>query len=150
MTTERQRLANQRNARLSRGPKTAAGKARSRRNALTHGLSAKVLIAYDKNQRIDDFARHVAHDTAPDIACELSTGEYELRQVRLYQCSLLCAVDAEIAGGGALESGSTDATASMDETDVSDTLDKLLKSQRYERQAQAKLRRALRRKMERG
>jgi hypothetical protein len=36
--------ANRRNALYSRGPKTAEGRARSRRNALKHGLTARSLI----------------------------------------------------------------------------------------------------------
>lgn len=43
MATAAQILANQANARLSTGPKTAAGKARSARNATTHGLTTGIL-----------------------------------------------------------------------------------------------------------
>ena len=39
MVTERQRRANQANARKSTGPRSAAGKARAARNAVTHGLN---------------------------------------------------------------------------------------------------------------
>lgn len=39
MTTERQRRANRANAQKSTGPRTAAGKARASRNAVTHGLT---------------------------------------------------------------------------------------------------------------
>jgi hypothetical protein len=39
-----QRLANRMNARKSTGPRTAAGKARSSRNAITHGLFSRDLI----------------------------------------------------------------------------------------------------------
>jgi hypothetical protein len=41
MATSRQVLANRRNAGLSRGPKTASGKVRSKLNALRHGLAAQ-------------------------------------------------------------------------------------------------------------
>ena len=41
MATDRQRDANRRNAQLSSGPKSAAGKASSARNARRHGLRAK-------------------------------------------------------------------------------------------------------------
>ena len=44
MATERQIEANQRNARLSTGPQTPEGKARSRANALKHGLAAETLV----------------------------------------------------------------------------------------------------------
>jgi hypothetical protein len=42
LTSEKQRRANQANAKASRGPKTNAGKARSARNALRHGLGIPV------------------------------------------------------------------------------------------------------------
>lgn len=42
MTSEKQRRANQANAKASKGPKTKAGRARSAQNALRHGLSIPV------------------------------------------------------------------------------------------------------------
>jgi hypothetical protein len=42
-TSDRQVAANQRNAKLSTGPKTTKGKLKSRKNALTHGLCAMVV-----------------------------------------------------------------------------------------------------------
>jgi hypothetical protein len=42
VVTEKQVLANRRNAMLSRGPKTLVGKATSSRNALRHGLAISV------------------------------------------------------------------------------------------------------------
>jgi hypothetical protein len=45
MTSIRQCEANRRNAELSTGPKTEAGKSRSRRNAIRHGLTAETVIA---------------------------------------------------------------------------------------------------------
>jgi hypothetical protein len=44
MATERQVASNQRNALLSTGPTTPEGKARSRANALKHGLAADTLV----------------------------------------------------------------------------------------------------------
>ena len=42
LTSDRQRRANGANARASTGPKTRAGKARSAKNALRHGLNITV------------------------------------------------------------------------------------------------------------
>src|SRR5580700_3700425 len=42
VTTERKRAANRANARLSTGPRSAAGKARVKQNALRHGLNVAV------------------------------------------------------------------------------------------------------------
>jgi hypothetical protein len=44
MTSFRQIEANRRNALKSTGPTTLAGKGRSRRNAIRHGLSAETVI----------------------------------------------------------------------------------------------------------
>src|ERR1700738_4735365 len=43
--SERKRAANRRNARRSTGPRTAAGKARVKQNALRHGLNVAVADA---------------------------------------------------------------------------------------------------------
>ena len=45
MTSERKRIANIRNAKKSTGPKTAAGKAISSRNAIKHGLMSRDVLA---------------------------------------------------------------------------------------------------------
>jgi hypothetical protein len=52
MASDKQIAANRRNAQSSTGPKTAAGKAMSSRNATTHGLLARDSVAY--GERIDD------------------------------------------------------------------------------------------------
>jgi hypothetical protein len=53
MTSHRQIEANRRNALRSTGPITPAGKQRSRRNALRHGLSAETVITAVED--IDDY-----------------------------------------------------------------------------------------------
>lgn len=44
MTSERKALANRRNALKSTGPRTAAGKARSSRNATKHGFDSSGIV----------------------------------------------------------------------------------------------------------
>jgi len=53
MATDRQIRANQLNARKSTGPRTLPGKARSRLNALTHGLTAQTVV--DVIEDADEF-----------------------------------------------------------------------------------------------
>lgn len=61
-TTEKQRLANTQNAQSSTGPRTTEGKARAARNALKHGLTAKVnfLPFPDSRRARAEFDRHLA------------------------------------------------------------------------------------------
>lgn len=85
MTTERQILANRRNGRLSRGPKTAQGKRQSSRNALRHGLSIKAARDPALARQINELA-HVIADTSDPArflkAMQVAEGEVELRRVR--------------------------------------------------------------------
>jgi hypothetical protein len=54
MATEKQQLANRRNAQASTGPKTEAGRAMSSKNSLKHGLTAEQIILDDEDPA--DFA----------------------------------------------------------------------------------------------
>jgi hypothetical protein len=76
MATEAQIEANRRNARRSTGPKTAAGRAVSRQNALKHGLSARKLIVFDE-KRGDFLAFHdeMLAALAPGDALEAALAE---------------------------------------------------------------------------
>ena len=64
MASERQRAANRRNAQRSTGPRTASGKAVSRRNALRHGLSARLGTDSGKEDQIEALARILAGSEA--------------------------------------------------------------------------------------
>ena len=49
MSSVKQVTANRANAQLSTGPKTAAGKRKSRMNAVKHGLSAQTIVVGDED-----------------------------------------------------------------------------------------------------
>src|SRR4051794_23027204 len=66
MTTLRQIHANQRNALLSTGPRSAAGKEAARANALKHGLSATVVLPEDETQAVHERLVAWNADLRPD------------------------------------------------------------------------------------
>ena len=91
MASEKQIAANRANALKSTGPRTAAGRAKSSRNAYRHGLS--VPMAPDSGQ-VESLARTLAGETAgedqPEAAREdqleaaraLAAAQLELKRIR--------------------------------------------------------------------
>jgi hypothetical protein len=66
VTTQKQIDANRRNASKSTGPRTEAGRAASRRNALTFGLTAKQITAPgESEQDVTEFLLKMCADLAP-------------------------------------------------------------------------------------
>ena len=57
MASERQIRANRLNAQKSTGPRTAAGKAASSKNALRHGLTAQQVVLEDEDAAMFDALR---------------------------------------------------------------------------------------------
>ena len=71
MTTARQIAANRRNAQLSTGPKTAAGKDIVKINALKHGLlAASPLLPDEDSEEYDSFRQAVFEELQPVGAME--------------------------------------------------------------------------------
>jgi hypothetical protein len=64
VTTERKRAANRRNAHLSTGPRSAAGRARVKQNALRHGLNVAVANDPQLTEEVERIARAIC-DGAP-------------------------------------------------------------------------------------
>jgi Ni/Co efflux regulator RcnB len=62
MTTDRKRRANQRNAQRSTGPRTQAGKARSKQNAWKHGLAVPISVQPHLADLIDFVANCLARE----------------------------------------------------------------------------------------
>jgi hypothetical protein len=72
MTTARKIAANRQNARASTGPKSAAGKARSARNARRYGLSIPIWRDRSLASEAEALAREIAGDGASPEILELA------------------------------------------------------------------------------
>jgi hypothetical protein len=84
MTSERKLRANRENAKRSTGPKTAAGKARSARNARRHGLSVPISSDQQLAVEANDLACRITGDQPdPQLAkTSRAVAEAELEVVR--------------------------------------------------------------------
>ena len=96
MTTIRQLEANRRNAQRSRGPITAAGKARSRQNPWRHGLTAeKILIRGEDAAEFDALSAEMRKEYQPASGLEvvlvdrLIVYEWRMRRVPYLEASLI-------------------------------------------------------------
>jgi hypothetical protein len=86
--------ANRANARASTGPKTAAGRARSARNALRHALSQPVFPTSGLSEEVETLAREIVRPDADaeiqDLARFVAEAQTDLRRVRLTRHQFLC------------------------------------------------------------
>ena len=96
MATEKQILANQQNAQHSTGPRTEAGKRRSRRNAIRHGLTAETVVdALEDAADYRAFERAIKSDYSPQTAIEgqlvsrLASLLWRLRRAVIVESGLL-------------------------------------------------------------
>jgi hypothetical protein len=99
MSTQAQILANQANAQLSTGPRTAEGKTRSARNARTHGLTAAdVVIHAGEQEDFDQLLDDLTDELAPEGTLEKLTFNNLVHAAwNQRRCRLL---EAELAAGG--------------------------------------------------
>ena len=124
VASELQNEANRKNAKKSRGPKTLAGKKKSSRNALRHGL-ARVWNeeVSGRNRLAHSISTYLGEPAAAEVAADVARAKEELIRVREARIGML----AEL-----LKSPSTAAVK------------RLVGLERYERAALAKQKRALR------
>jgi|SRR6516164_298615 len=98
MATDRQIAANRHNARRSTGPRSSAGRNRSRRNSYRHGLAAGVTLNAERIKHIERLARKIAGNSTDVLAVEcartLAQAEYELVQIRRSKVALISRVMA--------------------------------------------------------
>jgi hypothetical protein len=96
MTSARKRAANAKNARRCTGPKTAAGKARSARNALAHGFSLPVLADMKLAPDVEALARKIAGGgadaTRHALAARIAEAHIDIDRIRRVREELLAGV----------------------------------------------------------
>lgn len=127
MTSQRKIEANRRNASRSTGPRSAEGKARSRLNAVSHGLSAQLssVIGAEDIARIADLvAPPEADEPLKAAAWRLAQGEVLLDRCR--------AARAAIAAGAS-------PVADPDPAAIADVSARLQAIERYERRARREI-----------
>jgi hypothetical protein len=97
MASEKQIAANRANAMRSTGPKTAAGRLRSSRNAFRHGLSSPARSDLEISVKLDAIAHALAgKDAAGDrliSAADFTRAQFELLRIRSTRAELLATVD---------------------------------------------------------
>ena len=96
MVSQRQLEANRANAKRSTGPKSASGKARSRLNAVTHGLTSRQLVVgAEKPEDFDALREALFADLEPSgaLQCELvdeiARFQWRLRRIPVLEADLL-------------------------------------------------------------
>jgi hypothetical protein len=93
MATERQIAANRRNAGKSTGPRSRAGKKRSRHNAYSHGLTACPISSAAVAKQVEKLARRMAGKTKNAIILEhardAAYAEIDLARVRRVKVALI-------------------------------------------------------------
>jgi hypothetical protein len=155
MTSERKITANRQNARRSRGPRSAAGKSKSSKNALRHGLSVSGLIDPGVDIEIDTLARAIAGKKPEPqrLAAARRIAEAQ-RDLDRIQAAKLALISSEI--GSMRRAGPRGATAELSAPDPNQlnesysgelsgkVLAHLAKFARYERRALSRRRQAMR------
>ena len=93
MASERQIAANHANALRSTGPKTAAGKLKSSRNAYRHGLSSPLPLDQVTFANVDALARAVAgvktSDDRLSSAVDFARAQLELLRIRSLRTEMM-------------------------------------------------------------
>jgi hypothetical protein len=107
MATDRQIAANRANALRSTGPKTVAGRAKSSRNALRHGLSLPTEMDADELAKFHTLEAALTSDSADEdrqrAVAEMAQAQLELLRVRKVRAATLAAADLESSDPKALQ-----------------------------------------------
>ena len=117
MISEKQLEANRNNALRSSGPKTEAGRNRSRMNALRHGLTGQVTTMTDEDRTAhDQFSKALIKDLAPEGAMEtqlaqrVATDSWRLNRISAIEDNLFALGQLQNAGQACPDVPQIDAT----------------------------------------
>jgi hypothetical protein len=104
LASDKQLAANKANARKSTGPRTQAGKARSRLNSRKHGLTAKLLVIGNEDPaEFEELRAALIERYDPQGAAEGELVDYlagiywRLRRFPLFEAAILAARQAQVA-----------------------------------------------------
>ena len=97
MASEKQIQANRKNAKRSTGPKTAAGRARSRRNALRHGLSLPLTLDTEMAAKADRIRQSLVAEQAKPTQVVAAIGfaqaQLDLLRIRAVRRQMMAVPD---------------------------------------------------------
>ncbi len=145
--SSRRRLANQRNARKSTGPRTRAGKTRASRNALRHGLNAAIVDDPTVSDGIWRAAAFLQQQLRSGTAEAGALAEACAQLARVRRAKLAC-LEAALEKSGRTSANMSDRAeaTSVDRIHAEALLEaaeELLKLDQYERKARSRQRRLL-------
>lgn len=93
MASERQIVANRRNARKSTGPRSFSGKQRAGQNSRRHGLSAPIALGTQFAEQLNRLAHKIAGDSRSEITHEcaraIAQAELELARIRRAKVAII-------------------------------------------------------------
>jgi hypothetical protein len=97
MATEKQLAANRANAQKSTGPKTAAGRLKSSRNAFRHGLSLPLRLDLATSEKAHTIVHLLTADQADEekltAATEVAQAQLDLLRIRAVRAKPLAELD---------------------------------------------------------
>ncbi|HVX37515.1 MAG TPA: hypothetical protein VHC71_14975 [Hyphomicrobium sp.] len=150
MASTRKILANRRNAQLSTGPKTAAGRLRSSQNARRHGLSVPVSADPQLAQEAKALALEIiAEITRPDLGSQaniVSDAQVDLTRVRQQKHQMLLSImrPASKPDGGSQPTDATTAIGPAPFDTAMGLIEGLARLDRYEQRARSRRKAAIR------